>query len=64
MLHQAHTDRYDRSILRWHTAFAREERHLVELIPQGGQLVTMCTEVDMNTVAVTIREEGALFNNT
>ncbi len=38
MLHHSCTDRCfcDRSILRWHTAFTREGRQLVELIPHGG----------------------------
>ncbi len=38
MLLQAYTDRClcDRSILQWHTGFAREGHLLVELIPHGG----------------------------
>ncbi len=59
MLHQVYTDKClcDHPILRWHTVFARERCQSVELIPHGGRLATVCAEVNLNTVAVAIREE-------
>ncbi len=59
MLHQAYTGRClcDRSILRWHAAFAREGCPSTELIPHVGQPVTVHTKVNVNIVAVAIREE-------
>ncbi len=58
MLHQVYTDRClcDRSILQWHTVFVREGRQSAELIAHGGRWATVSTEVNMNTVAVAIRE--------
>ncbi len=44
-------------ILQWHAVFAREGCHLAELIPYGGRPVTVRTEVNVNTVAVAIREK-------
>ncbi len=59
MLHQAYTDKCvsGHLILRWHTAFAREECQSPELIPHGGWPAMAYTEVNVNTVAVAIREK-------
>ncbi len=59
MLHQVYTNRClcDRSILWWHTAFMREGCQSAELIPHDGRPAIMRTEVNVDTVAVAIREE-------
>ncbi len=59
MLHQAYTGRClcDRLTLWWQTAFAREGHQSVELIPHSVRLAMVHTDVNVNMVAVAIREE-------
>ncbi len=59
MLHQVYADRClcDCSNLQWHAAFVEEGRQLAKLISHSCRLATVRTEVNVNTVAVAIREE-------
>ncbi len=59
MLHQAYIDRClcDCSILGWHTAFTREGCQSAKLVSHDGQPAMVRTEINVNMMAVVIREK-------